>query len=133
MSDEMSFESLEKAIVALEDGMRDHEQYPQVLTVRDGVIQRFEIAMDLSRKLILRVLKNKFALDDIAANNKTFIREGARFGLVSDAEAWMRHLDARNKTSHTYDAQLAEEVFANVPIFLPDVRDLLKKLKNAAA
>jgi len=133
MSAELSFESLEKAIVALEDGMRDHEQYPQILTVRDGVIQRFEITMDISRKLILRVLKEKFALDDIAANNKTFIREGARFGLVSDAEAWMRHLDARNKTAHTYDAQLAEEVFANVPVFLPDARDLLKKLKNVVA
>ncbi|MBU0500945.1 MAG: nucleotidyltransferase substrate binding protein [Gammaproteobacteria bacterium] len=133
MSDQLSFEVLEKAIVALEDGMRDHEQYPQLLIVRDGVIQRFEIAMDLSRKLILRVLKEKFALDDVSANNKTFIREGARFGLIADAEAWMGHLEARNQTSNTYSAHLAERVFAKVPVFLPDARDLLMRLKDAVA
>lgn len=132
-NEELSFDALEKAIAAIEDGLLEHEQYPQLLTVRDGVIQRFEIAMDLSRKLILRVLKEKFALDDLAANNKTFIREAARYGLVADAEAWMRHLEARNRTSHTYDAQLAERVFAAVPVFLPDARDLLARLKNALA
>lgn len=133
MSDELSFETLEKAIAAIEDGFLEHEQYPQLLTVRDGVIQRFEIAMDLSRKMILRVLKEKFALDDLAANNKTYIREAARYGLIADAEAWMRHLEARNKTSHTYDAQLAARVFAAIPGFLPDARDLLARLKNALA
>lgn len=132
-SEELNFDVLEKAIEALEEGLREHEQYPQLLTVRDGVIQRFEVAMDLSRKMILRVLKEKFALDDVAANNKTFIREGARFGLIADAENWMRHLEARNKTSHTYDAPLAARVFAEIPAFIPDARDLLARLKNAVA
>jgi nucleotidyltransferase substrate binding protein (TIGR01987 family) len=130
---ELSFEALEKAIVAVEEGLNDYAQYPQVLTVRDGVIQRFEVAMDLSRKMILRVLKEKFALDDVAANNKTFIREGARFGLIADAESWMAHLEARNHCSHTYDAVLAAQVFADIPKFLNDARDLLTRLKHATA
>lgn len=133
MSNELNFEALEKAIAALEDGLSEYEQYPQLLTVRDGVIQRFESAMDLSRKLILRVLKEKFGLDDMTANNKTFIREGARFGLIADAEAWMRHLEARDQASHTYDAHLAEQVFASIPSFLPDARDLPMRLKDAVA
>lgn len=133
MSEELSLEALEKAITAVEEGLRDQAQYPQVLTVRDGVIQRFEVAMDLSRKMIIRVLKEKFALDDLVANNKTFIREGARFGLIADAEHWMGHLDARNNSSHTYDAVLAAKVFADVPQFLDDARDLLARLKNAVA
>ncbi|WP_407276514.1 nucleotidyltransferase substrate binding protein [Halothiobacillus sp. DCM-1] len=133
MSESLSFDVLEKAIAALEEGLREHEQHPQLLTVRDGVIQRFEVAMDLSRKMILRVLKEKFALDDIAANNKTFIREGAKYGLIADAESWMRHLESRNKTSHTYDPPLAARVFAEIPAFIPDAQDLLKRLKNAIA
>ena len=89
MSENLNFEALENAIAAVELGLLDHQKFPELLTVRDGVIQRFEIAMDLSRKMILRVLKNSYALDDLAANNKTFIREGARFGLIADAESWM--------------------------------------------
>jgi nucleotidyltransferase substrate binding protein (TIGR01987 family) len=133
MSEELSFEALEKAISAVDEGLRDHAQYPAVLTVRDGVIQRFEIAMDLSRKMIIRVLKEKFALDDVQANNKTFVREGARFGLIADAENWMRYLNARNNSSHTYDAVLAAQVFADIPTFLNDARDLLVRLKHAVA
>lgn len=129
----LSFDVLEKAIAALEDGLLEHEQYPQLLTIRDGIIQRFEVAMDLSRKMILRVLKEKFDLDNTEANNKTFIREGAKFGLIADAEHWMQYLDARNKTSHTYDAPMAARVFAEIPAFIPDARDLLTRLKNAVA
>lgn len=133
MSEELSFEALEKAISAVDEGLRDHAQYPAVLTVRDGVIHRFEVAMDLSRKMIIRVLKEKFALDDVQANNKTFVREAARMGLIADAEAWIGHINARNDTSHTYDSAKANLVFASIPGFLPDARDLLARLKNAVA
>lgn len=44
MSD-LSFESLELSIVALEQGLAEHAQHPQLLTVRDGVIQRFEVVV----------------------------------------------------------------------------------------
>ena len=130
---ELRFDALELAIAALEQGLDEHRQYPQLLTVRDGVIQRFEIVMDLSRKMIIRVLKDIMGLDDIIANNKTFIREGAKFGLIADAEAWMRYIESRNQTSHTYDAQIAEQVFSHVAAFLPDAKDLLERLRRAAA
>lgn len=133
MPNELNFDALGQAIVALEDGLREYEQYPHLLTVRDGVIQRFESAMDLARKLILRALKERFDLDDLTANNKTFIREGAKYGLIADAEAWMEHLGARNQTSHAYDAAIANRVFSHVPYFLTDVRDLFKKLQDVAA
>lgn len=124
---ELSFEALELSIAALEQGLAEHEQYPQLLTVRDGVIQRFEIAMDVSRQLMIRVLKEVFLLDAASAQKDT-IREAAKFGLIADAEAWMGHLAARNRTSHTYDSEIADQVFSHIPFFLPDARDLLKRL-----
>lgn len=132
MSDKLSFEALELAIAALEQGLREHEQYPQLLTVRDGVIQRFEIAMDVSRQLMIRVLKEVFSLDAASAQKDT-IREAAKYSLIADAEAWMQHLAARNRTSHTYDSAIAEQVFAHIPSFLPDARDLLQRLRTHAA
>ena len=123
----LSFEALELSIAALEQGLIEHEQYPQLLTVRDGVIQRYEIAMDVSRQLMIRVLKEVFFLDAASAQKDT-IREAAKFGLIADAEAWMGHLAARNRTSHTYDSVIADQVFAHIPSFLPDVRDLHQRL-----
>lgn len=129
---ELSFAALELATAALEQGLKEHEQYPQLLTVRDGVIQRFEITMDVSRQLMIRVLKEVFSLDAASAQKDT-IREAAKFGLIADAEAWMGHLAARNRTSHTYDSEIAEQVFVHIPLFLPDARDLLQRLRTHAA
>lgn len=129
---EISIEALKLAIAALEQGLSEHEQYPQLLTVRDGVIQRFEIAMDVSRQLMIRVLKEVFLLDAASAQKDT-IREAAKFGLIADAEAWMGHLASRNRTSHTYDSAIADQVFAHIPSFLPDARDLYQRLLRHAA
>jgi nucleotidyltransferase substrate binding protein (TIGR01987 family) len=135
---EISLAALRLAINAVEEALSDY-QYAQEhqtrlrLSVRDGAIQRFEVALDLSRQMILRVLKEKFGLDDLVANNKTFIREAAKYGLIADAEAWMRYLESRNQTPHTYDAPIAERVFSHIPGFLQDVRDLLARLEDAVA
>lgn len=131
MSDELSFEALELAIAALEQGLREHEQYPQLLTVRDGVIQRFEIALDVSQKLMKRVLRDIYNIEP-ARIAKNTAREAAEMGLIADAEAWIGHIDARNDSAHTYDNEIAERVFQRIPAFLPDARALLVRLKNAA-
>jgi nucleotidyltransferase substrate binding protein (TIGR01987 family) len=131
MSDELSFEALELAIAALEQGLQEHAQYPQLLTVRDGVIQRFEIALDVSQKLMKRVLQDIYKLEP-ARIAKNTAREAAEMGLIADTEAWIGHINARNDSAHTYDNAIAERVFQRVSIFLPDARDLLVRLKNAA-
>ena len=131
MSDELSFEALELAIAALEQGLREHEQYPQLLTVRDGVIQRFQIALDVSQKLMKRVLRDIYKIEP-ARIAKNTAREAAEMGLIADTEAWIGHIDARNDSAHTYDNEIAERVSQRIPIFLPDARDLLVRLKNAA-
>lgn len=125
---ELSTDALELAVSALEQGLLEHEQYPHLLTVRDGVIQRFEIAMDVSRQLLVRVLKEVFGLEEAGAKKDTF-REAAKLGLIADAEAWLGHLAARNRTSHTYDSAIANQVFAHIPSFLPDAHDLLNRLQ----
>lgn len=131
MSEPLSFTALELAIAALEQGLRDYEQYPQVLTVRDGVIQRFEIALDVSQKLMKRVLRDIYNLEP-ARIAKNTAREAADMGLIADTEAWIGHIDVRNDTAHTYDNEIAARVFDRIPLFLSDARDLLIRLRNAA-
>ena len=132
MSDELSFEALEKAIAVLEDGLLEQAQYPHLLTVRDGVIQRFEVAVDVSQKLMKRVLLDVFKMEPARVQKNT-AREAAAMGLIADAEGWIGHINACNETSHTYDSAKANQVFQAIPGFLPDARDLLARLKNAVA
>lgn len=126
---QLSVNALELALSALEQGLQENQQYPFLLTTRDGVIQRFEIAMDVSRQLTLRVLREVFGMEEAVARKDTF-REAAKLGLVADAEAWIGHVNARNRTSHTYDSEIATQVFAHIPSFVPDARDLLQRLKK---
>ncbi len=44
MSD-LSFESLELAIAALEQGLREHEQYPQLLSLQSLAMARVDFAL----------------------------------------------------------------------------------------
>src|SRR6218665_3935327 len=102
---ELNFDALKLSIAALEQGLEEHAQYPQLLTVRDGVIQRFEVAVDISQKLIRRVLQEVYQMEP---------------ALIADAERWIGHVNARNETSHIYDASKANAIFERIPGFLPD-------------
>lgn len=62
---------------------------------------------------------------------KDTIREAARLKIIADAEAWIMHCDARNQTSHDCDNKKANLVYAQVKLFLPDVKNLLEALRNA--
>lgn len=132
MSEQLNFDALEKAIAALEDGLREYAQYPQLTTSRDGVILRFEVATDIAQQFMRRVLMAVFHLDQGSVYKNT-AREAARMGLIDDAAVWIGYVNARNATSHTYDSEQAERVFATIPAFVPDARTLLEKLKNALA
>ncbi|MBF0108507.1 MAG: nucleotidyltransferase substrate binding protein [Magnetococcales bacterium] len=128
----LSVEALERAVTALEDGLREYAEHP-VLTMRDGVIQRFEIAMDLSWKLLQRTLKDILTINPGAIRTKEdMFRVAAEYELLTNTERWLGHYEARNQTSHIYDAGLAAQVFDRISSFLPDVRELVARLKDAA-
>lgn len=132
MSEPISLRALELSVKALETGLQEHAQYPHLLTVRDGVIQRFEIVIDTARQALIRILKEDFLIEEAPARKDT-VREAAKLGLIADAEAWMRYINARNRTSHTYDSVIAAQVFEIIQGFLPDAQDLLKRLQAHVA
>ncbi|MEO5344842.1 MAG: nucleotidyltransferase substrate binding protein [Magnetococcus sp. YQC-9] len=128
----LSVEALELAVTALEEGLREYALHP-VLTMRDGVIQRFEIAMDLSWKLLQRTLKDVLAISPgLMRTKQDLFRIAAEYELITNTEAWLGHYEARNQTSHIYDRDLASHVFKQIPAFLPNVRELVVRLKGAS-
>ena len=129
----LNLEPLEKAIEQLKSGLHQSHANPDNELLRDGVIQRFEYTMDLSWKMIQRYLKHIAQVEESAIRTKKdLFREAGRLGLITNVEAWFGYYEARNETSHTYDPQIAESVFNQSELFLPDAIILLKALKHAS-
>lgn len=133
MTEKLYLGSLEKAISQLSKGLEVANSDPQNDLYRDGVIQRFEYTMDLACKLIQRYLKIVAQIDDSSIRSKKdLFREAGRLKMIADIEAWIAHYEARNQTSHDYDAKKAALVYAQVKLFLPDVKKLLEVLLRDA-
>jgi nucleotidyltransferase substrate binding protein (TIGR01987 family) len=97
----LSVEALENSLARLEEGFADAARYPDLLIVRDGVIRRFEIAMDLSWKLMQRALKEIYQLDEgTLLSKKDIFRQAAKFRLLEDTEAWLGHYEAQQNFPH---------------------------------
>lgn len=97
-----------------------------------GLIQAFEYNFELSWNLI----KDYYAFQgvtDIQGSRDAF-RLAFNRGLIKDGENWMKMIESRVKTSHTYNEETAEEIataILNIYFFLfLELHDVMKKLIN---
>jgi nucleotidyltransferase substrate binding protein (TIGR01987 family) len=49
---------------------------------------------------------------------------------IENEQGWLAMLEDRNRTSHTYDEDLAKAVFRRLPNYLPLLDSLLTKLNS---
>lgn len=92
--------------------------------LRDACIQRFEFCVELAWKVSLKVLGL-----EVSAPNPA-IRDMARNGLIDDPQIWFDFLLARNKTSHTYQEEVAVAVFKEVERLIPELNTLITRLQK---
>jgi len=120
----------EKAIASLERAVFRAQGSPNDEELRDAVIQRFEYTMDLSWKFIQRALRNAGVQETAIRTKRDLFREGAIMGWIVDPTTWFEYYDARNKTSHTYNVEVAQSVFQKAIAFLPESKVLCEKLQE---
>ena len=134
----MDLTKLRQAIETLETALRcsqiPHladmdERLPQV--IRAAVIQHFEFTFELSWKMLERLLSEKLGSSTVKhLTNKALFRVAAERLLIDDPQRWFTYLDARNKTSHTYNELVAEDVYDKIPAFFDDAKKLLAALEQ---
>jgi nucleotidyltransferase substrate binding protein (TIGR01987 family) len=79
--------------------------------LRDSVIQRFEFTHELA----LKMLKLRLEQEDIfAMTPRETMQASLQAGFISDGNAWSDLQKMRNLTSHTYNEDLADEVYSFV-------------------
>ena len=116
---EIKFEKLQKALRALEIiYLKPNE--PDRSNI-DATIQRFEFTFELCWKF----LKDFFSEKGVSLNYpKEVIQEAFRIGIINDENLWLQMLEDRNLTSHTYDEELADEIFQRIKVYTPEIRRL---------
>lgn len=96
-----------KALSQLEKaGSQPKDEY-----LRDSVIQRFEFTHELAWKM----LKLRLEQEDVFARTpRETLQASLEAGFIEDGNAWSDLQKMRNLTSHTYNEELAEEVYSFV-------------------
>ena len=103
-------EDLGRALSKLKESLsRDPEKDDIVI---DATIQRFEFTYELSWKLMKSYLEYN-GVTDISSPRST-IKTSFKEGLIEDGELWLKMLEDRNRTSHTYDEATALDIYNNI-------------------
>ena len=99
--------------------------------IRAGVIQNFEVTYELSWKLMSRWLSENVGRTVVdGVTRRHLFRLAAEHRLIEDVDAWMRHHQARNQTSHMYNQEVAVRVYAAAYGFAQDARRPLAALEE---
>lgn len=123
---ELSFELVGKAIIALKQ-MVDKPMQSDRSNI-DACIQRFEFTIELFWKLLKRILESK---GQEATYPKDILREAFKGKLINDENAWLKMLEDRNKTSHAYNQDLADEIYTHITMnYYPILESTYLKLKQ---
>ena len=93
-----------------------------------GAIQAFEVCYELAKSTLRKVLLLR--AQPVYATPKEIFRLAGLEGLIPNAETWFEFAKKRNKTSHTYDGEVAEEILQSLPNFLHYLDLLIAKLKG---
>lgn len=79
---------------------------------KQGMIQAFEYTHELAWTTLKDFLEYKGQKDIYGSKDAS--RKAFKLGIIEDGEAWMDMIQSRNKTSHTYNKETAEEIVTAV-------------------
>jgi nucleotidyltransferase substrate binding protein (TIGR01987 family) len=109
--------------------LREVLKQPENDVSRDAAIQRFEFCFELAWKSIQERARDE-GLD--CQSPKGCLQVAFKTSWIANEQGWLAMLEDRNRTSHTYDEDLAKAVFRRLPNYLPLLDALLNKLTSQA-
>ena len=126
----ISITPFKQAFLSLSRAMERASREPDDLEVRDACIQRFEYTYELCIKTIKRYIEHEMPLPEKVdqLNYRDLLRIAFEIGLIENVEQWFKFREARNQTSHAYDANKAQAVFQVLPEFVNHAQFLLNEL-----
>ncbi|MEL7225523.1 MAG: nucleotidyltransferase substrate binding protein [Cyanobacteria bacterium P01_D01_bin.36] len=104
------FDSYQKALAMLSKFINKGELNE---LEEQGLIQAFEYTHELAWKLMRAFLKFQDPQETIYGS-KDATRKAFNLALIADGDEWMDMIKDRNRTSHTYNQQVARDIGSSV-------------------
>jgi nucleotidyltransferase substrate binding protein (TIGR01987 family) len=124
MANDPRLKSFWAAVERLEEAL----SLPKGAVVRDSAIKRFELCFELSWKVIQSFLRDRGLT---CRSPRDCLREAFSYGLLAEEEVWVRMIQDRNLSVHTYNEELANQLYSRLPRYLPAFRQLLGELQHS--
>lgn len=108
------FSHYRKALQQLTRAVELSRQRPLSEIEQQGLIKAFEFTHELA----WNVMKDYFEYQGNTSitGPRDATREAFRRNLVADGEGWMEMIQSRNRTSHTYNQEVADEIAQKVTV-----------------
>ena len=100
-------ETLARALARLRSAL----EQPKTEWTRDSAIQRFEFTFELAWKAVARLAQEE-GIESLSP--RAALKTALKLGWIDDDENWLTMLDDRNRTSHTYNEAIAEELYSRL-------------------
>lgn len=108
---QIKLNNYKNALARLHEALEESKETSS-LTVRDGVIQRFEFTTELAWKTMREYLLTEGVTD--IHSPKSVMREAYHNNLITDDEGWLSILRDTNSTSHIYDEEDAADIYNRI-------------------
>ena len=98
--------------------------------LQDSCIKRFEYTLETAIKLMKKILKQIYSINerDLTVNNTFRLMNG--YGFIVSWENWKKYYQYRNDTSHEYNLNKSRNVVEIIPSFIEDVNILVSTLSQ---
>jgi nucleotidyltransferase substrate binding protein (TIGR01987 family) len=106
------FHNYLKALQTLAEAVELDQQRPLTKLEQLGLIQGFEFTHELAWNVLKDYLDAQGFVGLIGSTNAT--RQAFKDVLIEDGEAWMDMIKARSLISHTYNADIAASIAADI-------------------
>jgi len=140
MENKLDISALKKAAEAFDNAMTfaqkvemktsEELEFFEFESSRAAVIQYFEISYELCWKTMKRFIEMDIGAEADILTRKDLFRISAEKQLIADFQRWVDYHRARNKTSHVYDEDAADEVYEIAKMFADDLRIFLKTMEQ---
>ena len=122
---------LRKALQITADKMLEEQiNDDEIDLIKAGVIQNFELTYELCWKLMKRWIQTNISAEIVdGVTRRELFRLSAENRLIIDVDEWMEYHRVRNISSHTYEREIAEEVYQIAKGFLNASMDFLVRLE----
>lgn len=122
------YENYEKVVEHIKE-LRNYDLNKLSDLEKEGVIQRFELTLELAWK----TLKDKMEFDGIILDiisPQNVIRQAYQTKYITNVDSWLEMVGDRNLMSHVYDEEKFEEVLNLIyNQYIDNFEELLNKLK----